>query len=188
MSSEVCKEILVEEYEDTTEKEWKRVSKYKNTLGMEVRQFNHPEVGDVWMLSEDGEEFDIFESKDSALLFKKGEITPASYLFTIKEGMTYKGNTDIMLTSVAFFKEEGYADDRHDMIPGNFFPKAWNATEELEGVWSVKQPVDTVIHALVKLGFQRSDAFDRLCEGISVASTPEAKPARKHEPDTGFEM
>ena len=188
MSSEVCKEILVEEYEDTTEKEWKRVSKYKNTLGMEVRQFNHPEVGDVWMLSEDGEEFDVFESKDSPLLFKKGEITPASYLFTIKEGMTHPNNTDILVTPVAFFQQTGYADDRHDPIPGEFFPESWYANEEQEGVWSVRMPVDELIKAMEKLGFQRSDAFDRLCEGVSVASTPEVKPTRKHEPDNGFEM
>lgn len=188
MSSEVCKAILVEEYEQTTEKEWKRVSKYKNTLGMEVRQFYHQELGDVWMLSEDGEEFDVFENKDSPLLFKKGEITPASYLFSITEDTALDGNTYIMLTSEVFFSEHGYPDDRHDVIPENFFPKAWGASENQEGIWSVKIPVDTVIHTLIKLGFQRNDDFDDVCDGVSIASTPEAKPARKHEPDEGYGM
>jgi len=188
MSSEECKAILIQEYEGTTEKEWKRVSKYKNTIGMDVRQFHHPELGDVWMLSEDDEIVDISESKDSPLLFKKGEITPASYLYTVKEGMTNPGNTDILVTSVAFFQENGDGDDRHDPIPGVLFPKAWHANEEYEGVWSVKVPVDDVIRTLNKLGFSRSDAFDLHCEGVSIATTLEAKPARKHEPDNGFEM
>lgn len=180
MSSDECKEILAEEFEETTEKQWKRIAKYKNTLGMDVRQFNHPQIGDVWMLGDDGD-YEIHKKYDYPMVVKKGEITPDSYLFSIKQGMTYPGNTDICLTTSKYFEENGYADDRHDLVPGLFFPKEWKAQEEQEGVWSVKMSVEDTINGLLKIGFKRSDSFDALCEGISTIN----KHARNHDLSEG---
>lgn len=183
MSSEECKEMLADEYEDTNIKDWKRVAKYKNTLDMTVRQFNHPEVGNVWLLDDRGEN-DIFGSEWSPMIAKKGTVSAASYLFSIKEGMTYPGNTDIILTSVAHYEATGYSDDRHDVVAGTFLPTEWDACEETEGVWSVKVPVQEAIAGLLAAGFQRSDAHDLLWEGVSTL-IPAQSPAAKKKWDDG---
>lgn len=177
MSSEECKDLLAEEFPGTNEKDWKRVTKYKNHYGEEVRQFRHPVNGDVWVVDED-DELMVHRHKDISRTFKKGEVTPADYLFSAG-GETDCPQPFVSFVLKVFYDKHKLMDDRHDDVPGSFLPKAWNSAEEMEGVWSIdaSYSVDEIIREMLKLGFQRSDAFDELCDG---RSTVPSKHTREH--------
>ncbi|MHD0644198.1 hypothetical protein ACYPKM_01010 [Pseudomonas aeruginosa] len=177
MSSEECKELLSEEFPGTNEKDWKRVTKYKNHHGEEVRQFRHPEVGDVWVVDED-DELVVHRQKNVSSAFKKGELSPADYMFSVAKD-TFSPLACISFTLKVFYDANGHMYDQHDAAPGSFLPKSWGAGEEMEGVWSVASEIslDDVIRELLKLGFQRSDAFDELTEG---RSTVPSRHSREH--------
>lgn len=170
MSTEECKELLEDEYPDLKSKDWKRVTKYKNIMGHHVRQFSHPSGGDVWIVQDD-EEFDLYDSLNVGYVRKASEISPSSYLFSIDTSYNLCSRITINFTMADFFEEEACMDDRHDMIPGLFLPKEWEAHEEMEAVWSVSKSLtpEAIIARMHKLGFIRSDAFDVLTGGTSIA-------------------
>jgi hypothetical protein len=172
MSTEECKALLEDEYPDLNSKDWKRISKYNNIMGNPVRHFKHPSNGDVWIV-EDDEELDLYDDFSTSYVRKAADIAPASYLFSIDTSFNVCSRITINFTLVDFFAAEQCMDDRHDMVPGIFLPKEWDAHEETEGIWSVAKSLtpDAIIARMHKLGFQRSDAFDELTGGASSALT-----------------
>ena len=54
LSTDDCKDFLMQHYPDSKRTQWKRVSKYKDDTGCVCRDFNNPSVGDVTLVEVNG--------------------------------------------------------------------------------------------------------------------------------------
>ena len=54
ITTDDCKNFLMEHYPDSGKSKWKRVSKYKDDVGLWCREFNHPSVGDITIIENNG--------------------------------------------------------------------------------------------------------------------------------------
>lgn len=54
LSTDDCKDYLMQVYPNSARTKWKRVSKYKDVNGLVCRDFNNPSVGDVTLVEVDG--------------------------------------------------------------------------------------------------------------------------------------
>lgn len=52
LSTDDCKDFLMQHYPDSKRTQWKRVSKYKDDAGCVCRDFNNPSVGDVTLVED----------------------------------------------------------------------------------------------------------------------------------------
>lgn len=67
LSTDDCKDFLVQHYPDSKRTQWKRVTKYKDDNGSICRDFNNPAVGDVTLVEING----VLELKQSVIVAVK---------------------------------------------------------------------------------------------------------------------
>lgn len=64
LSTDDCKDFLMQHYPDSKRTQWKRVSKYKDDAGCVCRDFNNPSVGDVTLI----EVNDVLQIKQAGIV------------------------------------------------------------------------------------------------------------------------
>lgn len=64
LSTDDCKDFLMQHYPDSKRTQWKRVSKYKDDAGCVCRDFNNPSVGDVTLV----EVNDVLQIKQAGIV------------------------------------------------------------------------------------------------------------------------
>lgn len=180
MNTEECKELLAAEYPDTEEKQWRRVSKYKNSFGEDIRQFSHPEIGDVWLL-DDEDEADIYTSCNHSNVMKKGSIKPSDYFFTIDSNSGLNNGMVIYFVLKQFFEGNKSLDDRHDMLPGDLVSKSLVMVNLAESAWALKVTVSATdaTKKLSELGFSQDSRLDMLITGARFSGSS------RHRDDQG---
>lgn len=166
LTTDDCKEFLVEEFPDTLKKDWKRVSKYKNNLEFIVREFKHTTKGSVFLMEDLDDELEILESGSPDIEKFSGGLKPKDYIFTV---LVQDGEPWACITRLSYWLKNGFVNDQPDYYPLKFFPKEWEAEDVNEGgtwVFQVDMTPDELKEALLKIGFSRSDEFDEFLNDV----------------------
>lgn len=147
MSSDDCKEALVNIVRDTKTKDWKRTSK-KTINGLTVREFRNTATGEVAMVS--GEGYDVYEL---------GPNSPMLYYYAdaheMEPDMSEPGETFVMLAPKQFWERNHCIPDWHMT---EFLVKVLNVPPNLldeisENQFIVYAPLDELIETFDRLGF-----------------------------------
>lgn len=163
-----CKKLLVKHYPETAEKEWKRLSKYKNVDEQDVREFQHPTLGKMLVIDfEDELEIVDEDAVEGERLHKKRGAS--DYIFSVAD----KGystledlipdSVTVMMTPLKFWEKNRYMNDQPDYAPENFLPKEWEAEDINEcGTWLFQTTLnkDEVKQTLISLGCVWTQEFD----------------------------
>lgn len=157
MSTADCRELLVKNYPATSEKEWKRESKFKNLLEDEIRRFRHPVVG-VVLINEDRGQISV-DAMD--MFFRPHNSFQASdFYFSV---MPYDDGQRLYLAEKRMFDADGEMEDvHHQWVVKSFLPKGMKFDEEMEGVFSIETSltIEAIREKFVEAGFHPSDALD----------------------------
>jgi hypothetical protein len=157
MSTEDCRELLVNLYPHTAEKEWKREAKFKNILEDEVRRFRHPVVG-VVLVNEDRAAVSV----DGMNMFFRphNSFQASDFYFSV---MPYDDGQRLYLAEKRMYDADFEMEDvHHHQAVKSFLPKGMKFDEEMEAVFSIKTklPIEGIREKFVEAGFHPSEALD----------------------------
>lgn len=169
MSTADCKALLVKQYPNTQIKEWKRESKFKNVVGIEIRVFKHPTVGQVFVNEHRAE---IGTDAQDMSFRKPSSFTAQEFYFsiTMSDGVDFEfpANALVSIVHKPFFDAEGFLDEVSlETVLNPLFPKDIECYEEMEAVFAIDEEYsfEELRAKFIEAGFCPSEALDKLIRG-----------------------
>lgn len=177
-----CKKYLISLFPNTKEKEWKRITKYKNQNGCDVRGFTHLNVGDVFVLNDGKASLHLEDSPEITkanikLSATKSIIQASDFIFSVVDGYETLMIPDCerqqhlaLITPMKYWLKNKCMYDQPNEKPLKFMPSDWDAEDLNEGgTWFILNDLTEkdFIVKMKEIGFQRSNDFDKFVGGRS---------------------
>lgn len=178
MSTADCKSLLVSHYPGTLAKDWKRETKYLNFTQDEIRRFQHPVAGSVYV-DEDRQE--ISASDDSLQFRQATKLKAEDFYFSVSmcHGQDAPCWAFVSIVHRHHFDTEGFMDSIHlEHVVKKFYPKGIDCYEEQESVFVIDDeiPAAELIAKFIQAGFVASEALDSLIAGVTEPRSDLPKP------------